>query len=366
VVLAAANTTSGPYYLNGGCAVISANNSLGYPATAAAVNLNGGALVGNATLALDNGGANARPVVLGSNGGSLAATAGNTLTVDGLVSGTGALTIGLSASSANNHTPGLVPGSGAGTANASMLATGTVRLSGANTYTGGTTIAGGTLLVANNNGSGAGSGAVTVAGGGTLAGNGTVSGPVTMQSGGTLAPGNPLGTLTISNRVTLEAGSTTQVQVQHSPLAASAVNSSGALMEGGTLSVSNSGASAFAAGDCFKLFSAASYSGAFANCILPPLTGNLVWNTNALNHSGVLFVVTLTPPVLGSLRLAGGNWVMNGSGGAAYWPFVLQASTNLVQWTVVATNQFDASGNFSLINAVNPAAPQTFYRLQLR
>jgi hypothetical protein len=34
-------------------------------------------------------------------------------------------------------------------------------------------------------------------------------------------------------------------------------------------------------------------------------------------------------------------------------------------WTCIATNQFDATGNFIFTNAVNPDAPQTFYLLQL-
>ena len=92
-----------------------------------------------------------------------------------------------------------------------------------NTYSGGTTISGGTLLVNNTNGSGTGSGAVTVDSGGTLGGAGIISGAVTVNSGGAFAPGNPLGTLTISNNLTLAAGSTTFVQVQHSPLTNDAV-----------------------------------------------------------------------------------------------------------------------------------------------
>jgi hypothetical protein len=55
----------------------------------------------------------------------------------------------------------------------------------------------------------------------------------------------------------------------------------GALTCGGTLIVTNIGVVALAAGDSFKLFNAASYSGAFAKVILPPLPAGLGWNTNA-------------------------------------------------------------------------------------
>ncbi|MFZ0915497.1 MAG: autotransporter-associated beta strand repeat-containing protein [Candidatus Udaeobacter sp.] len=65
--------------------------------------------------------------------------------------------------------------------------TGTLTLSGTNTYDGNTVVNGGTLLM---NGSGAGMGAVTVNTGGTLGGIGTFSNPVTVNAGGSIAPGN--------------------------------------------------------------------------------------------------------------------------------------------------------------------------------
>ena len=78
--------------------------------------------------------------------------------------------------------------------------------------------------------------------------------------------------------------------------------------------------------------------------------------------------MTLTPPTIADIQIAGGKLVVNGSGGVNSWPFLLLASTNLAaaQWVPVATNQFDAAGNFILTNAINPDWPQTFYRLQLQ
>jgi beta-galactosidase len=372
VVLASANTTSGPYYLNGGATVITADNNLGYPATAATVNLNGGTLVGNATLALDNGGgANARPLALGNNGGGLAATAGNILTVAGLISGagTGPLTLGLPASSANNNTVGLLPGSGGGTANAAANATGTVLLSGANTYPGNTIVASGTLQVDNLAGSGTGSGAVIVNAGGTLGGTGIISGTVTVKTGGTFAPGNPLGTLTISNHLTLAAGSMAFFQIQHSPLANGSVTISGPLTAGGTLNVTNTGVSAFTAGDSFKLFTAENYTGVFANMVLPPLPANLVWNTHALNLNGTLSVVAAPGPLIGSVSISGGGLVVTGRAGAAHASYYLLTSTNLAapvsSWPRLLTNQFDAAGNFNFTNPRDPGVPRQFYQLQL-
>ncbi len=73
------------------------------------------------------------------------------------------------------------------------IGSGTVTLSGANSYSGGTYVADGTLLV---NGTNSGTGAVIVASDGTLGGTGTLSSNVTVF--GTLAPGASIGTLSVS------------------------------------------------------------------------------------------------------------------------------------------------------------------------
>lgn len=70
---------------------------------------------------------------------------------------------------------------------------------GTNTYTGGTTISGGTLMVANASGSATGTGPVSVRNGATLGGNGIITGQVTAQSGAIIAPGNGIGSLSVSS-----------------------------------------------------------------------------------------------------------------------------------------------------------------------
>ena len=150
VFLSGVNTFTGQNYLDGGITVVGANSGLGAVETGAGVNLNGGTLVGNATFALDNAGASLRSVNLFANGGGLAATAGNTLTVDGVIgsaANAGPLTIGIPASNANSNTVGRLPGTGTGTANSAVNATGIVVLTNANYFTGGTILQSGTLNI---------------------------------------------------------------------------------------------------------------------------------------------------------------------------------------------------------------------------
>ena len=251
---------TGPTYLDGGVAYISTtaagDAALGAAATAAAVNMNGGTIMAGATFALDSGGgANPRPLALGNNGGDLAAATGSTMTVDGVVSGSAPLTIGIPASSANNSTVGLVPGTGAGTANTTpVYATGTVVLSsGANSYSGGTVLDTGTLQF--NTGS-LGTGGVTF-NGGTLQWGGSTTTDISSQTvtlnaaGGTIdVNGN---TVTLANPI--GNGGTGALTVVNSTPATGSLTLSGAntytggtTVTNGTLLVNNGSGSGTASG----------------------------------------------------------------------------------------------------------------------
>jgi len=187
-------------------------------------------------------------------------------------------------------------------------------------------------------------------------------------SGATLSPGNPLGSLMFSNTLTLATASTTLMAVSHSPLTNDAVKIFGALTNGGSLIISNANSASLTAGDSFKLFNAGSYSGSFASVTLPTLTPGLAWNTNSLNSAGLASVISIVPK-FSTTALLGTNLVMRGSGGLPNGNYYVLASTNialpLAGWPCIATNTYDAAGNFNFTNGIARGSLQKYYLIQL-
>ena len=236
-VLTGSGTSSGNYgssYLNGGCTVINNNTQIGRSASAATLYLNGGTLVASGNTALDNSGANVRPVTLLGNGGGLAAEAGYTLTVDGQIgsgANAGPLVIGIPASAANGYVAGLLPGTGGGTANTTpVYAAGTVALTypsgtSGNFQYGGTLITGGATLSINSQYAlGGGDQGPTIFNGGTL------------QYAATLATGAAGAALDISGQPVTLAGNGVIDVNGHVVTYANAIGNGA----GGALTVTNS------------------------------------------------------------------------------------------------------------------------------
>jgi autotransporter-associated beta strand protein len=238
---------------------------------------------------------------------------------------------------------------------------GSLTLTGNNAFSGNTTVNGGALYVNNNAGSGTGSGSVNVSSGVTLGGNGTIGGQVSLAAGATLSPGsNGSGTLTITNDLGLNNASILRFHLgSHS----AQVVVTGDLTLGGTLNVS--AAPGFGPGT-YTLFT---YGGALSVGTLSlasaPAGYNYTLETSVQGQVNLL----VAQPAFGHIRVASGGMVISGSGGVTNAVYYVLSSTNLAAplnlWTRIATNEFDAGGNFAFTNAFNANTPQLFYRLQM-
>ncbi|MGC3959939.1 MAG: autotransporter-associated beta strand repeat-containing protein [Verrucomicrobiota bacterium] len=233
------NTAKGEWNMYGGTAVLGVVHLANASDVMGQMNLNGGSL----TATEISTGNNAAPQrELNFNGGTLAAGANNAnfirnlsaanVQAGGAVINSAGYTIGISQALLDGGTGGGLNKTGNGTLN----------LNGVNTYTG-------TTLVSQ----------------GALGGTGTIAGPVSVASGGTLAPGNSIGTLTINNTLGLAAGSTTAMEIS-STGGSDLVTGATTITYGGTLVIKNLGG-LLASTNTFKLFNAASYNGSFSSVV---------------------------------------------------------------------------------------------------
>ncbi|NKJ50394.1 hypothetical protein CIC12_27460 [Burkholderia sp. SG-MS1] len=271
LTLSAPNTYTGLTTVNGGTLAMGIANAF---ATSSAVTINSGA-----TLALNdfaqtaNNLSGAGTINLGTLGTTVL-TANNTAdtTFSGVIVGAGNLTKtgagALTLAGVNTYAGGTTISSGTLTGSAASFGTGTIlddaalvinqpdnavfanaidgtgtftkagagalNLTGISTLSGPTTVASGLLSV---NGALAGS-AVTVQNGATLGGNGSI-GRTAILSGGTIAPGNSIGTLSVNGAYSQAAGSVYQAQVNPASTASDLIRVNGAatLAQGAILDV---------------------------------------------------------------------------------------------------------------------------------
>ena len=203
----------------------------------------------------------------------------------------------------------------------------------------------------------------------TVGGSGVIMDPVTVD--GTIAPGiSGVGTLTVSNSVTINSDGTLLISINRtnsqnsSLLSAANVN-----YNGSTLTVNNIGLN-LQAGDTFKLLNG-SLSGTFAVTNLPPLPSpNFYWDASLLNSQGIIKVgSTMIPqPSITSISVSGTALTITGTNGLAGGPFILLESTNLTlplnQWTPVLTNNFNGGGDLNLTtNIIVPGTLHEFFIL---
>ena len=213
--------------------------------------------------------------------------------------GANELTVGSNNRSTN--VSGVIDDGGAG-GSLVKVGTGTLILSGSNTYTGATTVNGGTLAV---NGSILMSSGVTVNTGGTLAGTGIVGN--TLVTGGTFAPGNGSAgsAMTVTGTLGFDAASTYVAKVN--PATASFANVSGmATLGGATVNA------IFAPGSYiakqYTILNAGSVSGSFgavANTNLPAtFTDSLSYDAR---HAYLSLTLSFQLPAYGGLNGNQGN-----------------------------------------------------------
>ena len=73
-------------------------------------------------------------------------------------------------------------------------------------------------------------------------------------------------------------------------------------------------------------------------------------------------------PKFSAPLLSGGNLILTGTRGVPGGDYSILSSTNLglpiASWTLLGSNVFDASGNFSFTNSIDPAKPQQFYLIR--
>ncbi len=260
----------------------------------------------------------------------------------------------------------------------SKTGSGKLVLSSANSFTGPTTVSGGILGLNQAQALGSSSGirvesgaVIDVSQTGTmfeiapsqmLEGNGTVRGNLKIV--GALSPGASVGALNFGND--LELAGTTFMEIDKS----AGLNTNdqvlviGTLKLGGQLIVTNLGP-ALVAGDSFRLFDAAFFSGGFNTITLNALVDGFSWDTSSLSTAGVLSVRSGSTLVIQPIALNGSKLEMSlqSKPGVAY---VLEQTGQMVPpvvWLPVTTNT--ALGEkLSISIPLAAGQAQQFYRIR--
>jgi autotransporter-associated beta strand protein len=296
VVLGGINSYSGITSIEQGVLSVSASANLGDGSATNTIRIANGATLQSTGANVDLG-AN-RSIVLSGVGGTIEVTSTNKLVVSGLVTGNDCQLL-------------------------TKTGTGTLSLTGGNTYAGGTQVSTGILDVSNTTGSGTGSGRVNVDVGAMLAGSGSIA-PTAGNNvviNGTLAPGavgatsgtdlainiTGSGTLTLNGAVnfTLFGNNNTGTLnplTQNSHLIVGAADWNNIILgAGAVLNVGlNTGVTTtgWTTGDAFKLFDWTSIlagtspaASAFSAINLPTLDSGRAWDTSGLFTTGTIVVV---------------------------------------------------------------------------
>jgi hypothetical protein len=267
-------------------------------------------------------------VVLANSTNASLDLGGNHQTI-GLLSGGGNVTLANGTLIINQASSSIYAGMLNGSGEVIKTNSGVLNLAGVWSCTGITRVSGGSLQV-----NGTLCGSSIVVGGAMLGGTGVISGPVAIESGGIFSPGPGLGTLTVSNSLSLAENSTTSIQIDSTRRLASMAVGLSHVTYGGLLLVSDiSGTQTLATGQSFRIFSASSASGQFSG-IQPSPGPGLAWAFNPA--SGTLAVIA--QPNIRASQSDPSHFVVSWSGNG----FRLQAQTNSLSPS--AANWFDYPG----------------------
>ena len=209
--------------------------------------------------------------------------------------------------------------------------------------------------------------------------------------GGTLAPGYLgfpgktaiTGNYAVSNNaatLVIDLGGTTQATAFTNALSAyDFVSVSGAATLGGSLNVNliNNFSNSITATNSFTILTAGGgLNGVFTNInggrvsVANYAAGSFAVVTSATSVVLTNFSVAASaPPVLSGVTLAGTNLIFSGTNGTAGANYYVLTTTNLalpmMNWSILATQQFGAGGSVNFTNPIGTNAPQVFYRLRL-
>jgi autotransporter-associated beta strand protein len=322
---------AGTWNFNGGSAVLGNVFFCVDNGASGTLNLNGGVFSTSGLINSNNG-----TSTLNFNGGTLQATANSVNFINGLNSI--AVNSGGAVIDSHGYNITILQGLN-GSGGLTKLGSGALYLFGTNTYTGTTFISGG-MLIAN-----------------------AYPGPVKVMSGGTLSC-NPsvIGTVVISNTLTLSAGSTTFMKVSG--------NNNDQFAEltgvtcGGSLVVTNVSTNPLFTGEVFKLFNCASAgSGNFSSVTILP-SGLGVFNP----ATGTLTIGESVPRFSWPLVLSG-NLILTGTGGIPAQVYTLLMTTNaalpMADWMTNTTGTFNGAGAFSNSVPINAAGQILFFDLRV-
>ena len=294
----------------------------------------------------------------------------NNNSIMGAITGSRNLSIGSGAVSiGNNNTSTTYSGVLSGSGSLTKIGTGTLTLSGPNTYTGKTTASAGTLTL-----SGSGSLAstnFTVASGATLDVSGEssqftlgISSTLTNSAVGAVLSGSnncSVGTLSVVTDGVNPSFFQTNGTMTISASTVIRVNNTGAALTSGThplIAVATAGKLGKVTG------------------VLPAVavTGNGAVGTVSLQINGTggldLVVTGGTPPhaVITGVTLSGGNLILQGTNGAASGTYSILNATNvalpLASWTTNSTGTFTAGGAFSNAVPISTQVVQRFFLIK--